>query len=76
MGGLKRRILEPRDTFDRVLYAGLALNGPVAAIYSIRSGKPDVVWAGWIMAAWSAVATLYTIEWAIVSYRKWRARRC
>ncbi len=68
----ERRILEPRSLFDRILYAALALNGPLTAIWSLRSDDPELRFGGLIMVIWSAIATLYTIDWVLTSYRKWR----
>lgn len=73
---MTRRMFEPKSTFDRILLVLLALNGPLTAVHSIRSGDKELQFAGWIMAAWSAIATFYTIDWALSSYRAWRARRC
>jgi hypothetical protein len=70
----RRRILEPKTIFDRILYAALALNGPLTAIFSLKSDDRDLQFAGLIMAIWSAIATFYTIDWALTSYRSWRRR--
>jgi hypothetical protein len=68
----RRRMFEPSGWLDRIVYAALALTGPQAAIVSLRN--PDLLVAAIIMGTWSIIAAFYTIEWAILSYRKWRTK--
>lgn len=66
---MRTRVLEPKSTFDRVLYVGLTLVGPVTASSCFRR---DDTFGGVVFSLWTIVTTFYTIEWAILSYRKWR----
>ena len=72
MEAQKRRILEPRSTFDRVLYAIMAFIGPMCLVsmYQIVPGDASVVFGIWCL-----ISILYTIEWAINLYRKFRSRK-
>lgn len=68
---MTRRMFEPMSRFDRVLYILVALTGPSTVIAAW--GNPDLRWASFIMAVWSAIAIFYTIDWTIRSYRSWRS---
>lgn len=68
----KRRLLEPRDTLDRVLYAIIAFFGPMtlASMYQVVP-KDALI----IFGIWCLVSILYTIELAINLYRRFRSRK-
>lgn len=68
----RRRMFEPKGRFDRVLYALLALTGPNTALIALRD--PDLHFSAFVMGTWSLIATFYTIEWAVLSYRAWQKR--
>jgi len=71
----ERRILEPRDILDRMVYLGLVITGPRTAIVCFRAAREDLDIAGMVLAVFSAVATYYTVDWAVKSYRRWLARK-
>lgn len=67
----KRRLLEPRDTLDRVLYAIIAFIGPLSLVSMYHVVPKD---ASIVFGIWCFISILYTIEWAINLYRKFRSK--
>lgn len=67
---MRTRVLEPKSTFDRVLYVALSLVGPTTASSCFHR---DDTFGGVVFSLWTIVTIFYTIEWAILSYRKWRS---
>lgn len=68
--GNERPFLAPSDTFQRVLYALLALIGPRVLIDILYRQEIDIHW--WILFGWWLTCFMYTVDWAIASYRKHR----
>lgn len=67
----KRPIFSPTNTFDRIVYALLALIAPRMLIDLSYREKVDFSLV--ILCCWWLVALLYTLDWAISSYRKIRS---
>ena len=70
MSDEKRPMFAPTDTFQRILYAALALIAPRVLIGPYYQEHTDFSW--FVLWGWWLVSFLYTIDWAIASYRKWR----
>lgn len=66
-----RRVFEPRNGFDRVLYALMAIAAPYTAVAAARM---DFTFGTLVMAMWSAITGFYTLEWVALSYRRWRGK--
>lgn len=68
----KRRLLEPRDSLDRILYAIIAFTGPLclASMYHVVPEDASI-----IFGIWCLISIFYTIELAINLYRKFRSKR-
>ena len=68
----KRPMFAPTNTFHRIVYAFLALIAPRALISLCYLERVDFSWV--ILFCWWLVTFLYTLDWAICTYRKWRCR--
>jgi len=60
-----------RDLYYRLLFAVMAIFGPRLTISVFESDSQDLRECGFSVAVWSVISILYTIEWAIASYRKY-----
>src|SRR5476649_2827922 len=69
----KRPMFAPTSNFDHFWYALLALMGPRVLIYFYSQNGFDFSWA--ILCLWVWVGILYTLDWAIASYRKFRINK-
>ena len=69
----ERPLLAPTDTLQRTLYAGLCFIAPRVLISMAYREQVDSAW--FILCGWWMVTFLYTIDWAISSYRKYRDRK-
>ncbi len=72
----ERKIFEPSDLFSRILYALFAAIGPRVTIYLFNAPSEDLREACFAFGVWSAISILYTIHWAIMSYRKLKGNLC
>lgn len=73
MADRKRPFLAPTDTLHRVIYAALALIAPRVLIQLAYQDHVDTAWV--ILCFWWLATFLYTIDWAIASYRTWRFKK-
>jgi len=66
----KRPMWAPTNTFQRLLYVVIAILAPRTLIQLYYQEGADFSWV--ILWAWWLATFLYTIDWAVASYRKWR----
>jgi hypothetical protein len=64
----ERRILEPHDGLQRILYALMVLFLPFAVYHASKTGNETL---GFICALWTVIALFYTIEWTVKRIRAW-----